>query len=166
MINVTHKSAIISDCGQYRYKLSRCWDDNESQLVFVMLNPSTADAEFDDPTIIRCMGFAKGFGYGGIHVINLFAFRATSPSVLHQVPDPVGHRNNLNWHRVLQDYDTDFILCAWGAAKGTEDRVTHLATLTDWAGVGMMCLGMNKNGSPKHPLYLSKSTKLVPFYAE
>ncbi len=161
-----HKSAIISDCGQYRYKLSRCWDENESQLVFVMLNPSTADAEEDDPTIRRCMGFAEGFGYGGIHVINLYALRSPSPSVLKQHPDPVGPDSGQHWHHTVRDYDTDCVICAWGAQKGVEQRVNHFVSLAEWAGVDLKCLGVTKGGAPKHPLYLAKTTAMEPFYHE
>ena len=158
-------SAIISDCDQYRYKLSRYWDDVGSKiLVFVMLNPSTADAEEDDPTIRRCMGFAKSFGYGGIHVINLYALRATDPKELKWHPDSVGPDNDKHWHHTMRDYDTDCVVCAWGAQHGVERRVNHFVNLAEWAGVELMCLGTTKGGAPKHPLYLAKTTAMEPFY--
>lgn len=87
------KSAIISECGKYRYSLSRIWDENKANVLFIMLNPSTADGDVDDPTIRRCIGFAKSWGYGGIYVGNLFAYRATDPKELLKVENPIGFEN-------------------------------------------------------------------------
>lgn len=88
------KGAIISGCGKYRYSLWRTWDKKLPKVMFIMLNPSTADAYEDDPTIRRCINFAKSWGYGGIVVGNLFAYRATNPKKLILIDDPSGSANH------------------------------------------------------------------------
>ena len=113
------KSALISECGNYRYSLSRIWDESLPKLLFIMLNPSTADADNDDPTIRRCIGFAKGWGYGGIVVGNLYAYRSTNPMKLifeaSIGTDIVGPDND----RYLQEMSAQCseIVFAWGSMK-------------------------------------------------
>ena len=87
------KGATISECGLYRYSLTRVWDDVLPMCIFVMLNPSTADADIDDPTIRRCINFAKREGCGSLMVVNLFAYRATSPADMKAAVDPIGSGN-------------------------------------------------------------------------
>src|SRR5438309_1547537 len=87
-------SATISNCQQYRYRLSRCWDESLPACMFIMLNPSTADAKVDDRTIKRCMAYARAWGYGKLYVGNLFAFRATKPKNMKAASDPVGPNNH------------------------------------------------------------------------
>lgn len=152
------KDALISPCGLYRYWLLREWDPARPALAFIMLNPSTADAEDDDPTIRRCMGFARRDGYGGIFVANLFAFRATDPMALKGAPDPVGPDNDAG---LIQNLLTlpiraaGAIVAAWGAGcriRGERDRfVRGQAAMR---GVPLHHLGLTKDGHPKHPLYL------------
>lgn len=88
------KDAVISDCGQYRYLLSRDWESGLQRLVFIGLNPSTADAEIDDPTIRRLIGFSKAWGYGGFDIVNLFALRSKDPKMLCDHDDPIGPLND------------------------------------------------------------------------
>lgn len=92
------KGAIISDCQQYRYALWRIWDETKPFVMFIMLNPSKADAETDDNTVRRCIGFAKSWGYGGIYICNLFAYRSTDPKVLLKVDNPFGDQNIQQTH--------------------------------------------------------------------
>lgn len=158
------KSAVISDCGRYRYELRRVWDPTGPLLEFIMLNPSTADASVDDPTIRRCIAFAMAWGYGGIVVRNLFAFRATNPGALlaiwegslsggdyHGGADDLGPAIGPENFDYLARMDADCTIAAWGA---------HAATLEWWAAGhrierrNLFCLGTNANGSPKHPLYV------------
>lgn len=141
-------SAVISDCGRYRYMLTR--GTGPRRLVFIMLNPSTADAETDDPTIRRCTGFAATLGYTGIIVLNLYAFRATQPAALWSQSDPVGPSNDMYLPALAGD---DTIVCAWGA-NAKPDRVAHVAALLREAGARLMCLGTTKSGAPRHPLYV------------
>ena len=154
-------SAWISACGRYRYLLERRWSSKVA-CVFIMLNPSTADATVDDNTIRKCIGYARRWGFGGIVVANLYAYRATDPSELLKVEDPVGPEND-EWIERLVNHPT--IVVAWGN-DADEDRVDEFKHLmhaaTGWPVDKLLyCMGTNKNGSPKHPLYLAKGTGLV-----
>lgn len=154
------KTAHLSPSTLYRYHLSRRWADG-SALTFVMLNPSTADANEDDPTIRRIMGFARSFGYSGVHVVNLYALRVTDSNLLFRLSgDIVGDQNN-NWLGAALAHN-DEIVCAWGikAKPSTVKKFKELAAICHCK---LLCLGQNKNGSPKHPLYLSATTQRQPF---
>lgn len=157
------KYAEISECGKYRYQLTRYWGRGSFQ-PFVMLNPSTADASADDPTIRRCMSFARREGAGGIVVANLFAFRATSPKDMKAAPDPFGHGNELALRQVARAsvIGKRPIVCAWGV---NSDFGTHLLAIGIFQqeGAGMVCLGKTKDGSPRHPLYVRGDAPLVAF---
>lgn len=155
------RSATLSPDGLYRFKLTRYWGPEAytAQLTvkracFVMLNPSTADAIEDDPTIRRCVGFATREGCLGLVVFNLCSYRSKDPKVLKHVAvaDPV----NDYWLREAGGYD--LVVAAWGARGGRWDRAA-LPLL----GTNVMCLGTTKAGFPKHPLYLAADTPLVPY---
>ncbi len=149
--------ATISKCGFYRYKLWRYWDKSKPMLAWVMLNPSTADGDADDPTILKCVGFAMKWGFGGIQVVNLYSFRATSPDDLVAAHYPVADDYAAH-HRAIRDalLFSKMVVAAWGTkARGKE--VDDL--LERWPGAGYDCLGINKDGSPKHPLYISYETE-------
>lgn len=155
---VIRRSAILSPDGRYRYQLTRRWDDNSAHLpplLFVMLNPSTADAERDDPTIRRCMGFARNLGYPGITVMNLYAYRATNPAELAHVDDPVGPENDelLSIRFDVAARACRPVVAAWGV-KAPAARVAEVVTLAGLQGaVGCLCaLGVTAGGAPKHPL--------------
>jgi hypothetical protein len=148
-------SAVLSACGRYRYRLQR--GDGPRRLAFVMLNPSTADADVDDPTIRRCRAFALREGYNGIDVANLFALRATDPTELSRADDPFGPENAAHLRMVAADHRQGWILCAWGALKsGAESKRLERATaaLLGAFGARLVCLGTTKDGSPRHPLYV------------
>lgn len=147
-------TAVISPCGQYRYHLTR---GDAPRLLFVMLNPSTADAQTDDPTIRRCLGFARRLGYGGIEVANLYALRATKPAALRTHPDPVGPHANA-WLMQLAANHRD-ILCAWGA-NATPDRVAAALPFLQAHRSRLWCLGRTAGGQPRHPLMLRADTEL------
>lgn len=157
------KTAIISPCGRYRYNLTRQWQASCFSLPFVMLNPSTADADLDDPTIRRCMAFARRDGYGGISVFNLFALRATDPAELRKTSDPFGPENRKHLAE-LAIRAADFrvpIVCAWGTGGWLAD--TALIHLLANSGAELLCLGTTQAGHPKHPLYIKGSQPLEPF---
>lgn len=158
---MTAKAARISDCGLYRYGLVRRWSD-EPALRFVMLNPSTADAKLDDPTIRRCIGFAKREGYGALIVLNLYAYRATDPKALLSCGDPVGPGNDnmLRAHLRSSVGVGRPVIAAWGA-NAKADRVGQVLDLCP--GVDWRCLGTTKDGHPRHPLYVRGDQALVPF---
>lgn len=156
------RRAIISDCGRYRYALGRSWEQSVQSLVFCMLNPSTADAEQDDPTIRRCMGFARANGYGGIVVVNLFAFRATNPR---DIPEDVWEAAGPENMRHLADmaYGRDVVV-AWGANERATAAVTSpsLEAIRSFASK-VYCLGVTKSGAPRHPLYVRGDQSLTPY---
>lgn len=155
-----NRTARISSCSRYRYELTRTWGGG-LVLSFVMLNPSTADANIDDATIRRCLAFAKRDSYGGIRVVNLFAYRATEPSVMAQAADPVGPENDAH---LLDLFMTDrpAVVAAWGAGGGLHSRDFVVRRLAHMMGVDLLCLGTTQNGSPRHPLYVRGDQPLVP----
>lgn len=154
--------ATISDCGRYRYELGRRWDDGPDLLGFVMLNPSTADAQVDDATIRRCIRFGVDMGFAGIVVANLFAFRATDPRELHLAMDPIGP-DNISALMGLGRECQRLILAGWGA-HAKHPRFRRHAAFVRTLLPGMKALGLTKTGEPRHPLYLpatSRPTALV-----
>lgn len=154
-------SAIISECGQYRYLLSRpadCMAPMKSTALFLMLNPSTADASLDDPTIRRCRGFAKTWDCNGISVANLYALRSTNPDALWSHADPVGPENDAYLRKFAHEYRD--VICAWGA-NARPSRVTDVVEILHAADARLWCLGMTKDGSPRHPLYVRADQPLV-----
>jgi hypothetical protein len=149
-------SARISDDGLYRYWLRRDLPPtlanrtNEAgTCTFIMLNPSTADAEQDDPTIRRCIGFANSLKCTGLEVVNLYGYRTTDPSELHRVADAEGPENTVHLRVALNTPGPT--IAAWGALA-PPDRVANLLTMP--GADNLYCLGTNQNGSPRHPLYL------------
>lgn len=151
------KGAIISRNKIYRYQLWRVWDDTKPKLLFIMLNPSTADSKYNDPTIIRCMNYAKDWGYGGIFVGNLFAFRHKDPKRLLKATDPIGRKNNKHLSKMRKK--SKKIVCAWGHSgivkKLSNKSMEHLLNIKPV----LYCLELSKDGTPKHPLYLKKTLK-------
>ena len=139
------KGAIISDDSKYRYQLSRIWDEEKPTVLFIMLNPSTADADRDDPTIRRVMNFAKSWGYGGVFVGNLYAFRSTDPKALRHTDDPIGE-DNIEHIQTLIGI-TERVIYAWGNHHKEPEWLKDLVDTP-------YCIDISKNGIPKHPLYL------------
>ena len=144
--------ATFSRDRRYRYRLWRRWDPVRPVVAFVMLNPSTADARHDDPTIRRCVGFARRWGYGGIEVVNLYSYRATDPRALRTVPDPVGPGNRRHIRRALRR--AALVVLAWGANA----RGDGLGTVAQ-----AHCLGLTRAGQPRHPLYLRRDVQPRPY---
>lgn len=153
--------AVFSECGKYRYLLERQWSTAESRvLTFVMLNPSTATAKEDDPTIRSCKRLAMEANCGGLRVMNLFAFRTPSPEKLLKAKEPVGL---LNDHYLQQLSAREMVVVAWGAGSKFANRAHQVWKSMSNAGVGMFCYGQNSDGSPKHPLYLPTAAKMQVF---
>lgn len=153
--------AIISPCGKYRYYLQRPLEGKGRRVVFVMLNPSTADAERDDPTIRRCLGFARREGASMLQVVNLFAYRATDPLELLKQSDPAGPENGGHLFAACT-YPGALVIAAWGAGGTPEHSIRFQELARAW-GVSLWCLGRTKDGSPKHPLYVKGTTQLERF---
>lgn len=148
------RTASFSPCSKYRYSLSRTWDKSLPRILFVGLNPSTADDHCDDPTVRRCIGFAQLWGYGGLILVNLFGYRTTDPSGLTEVDDPVGPEND-RWIAVEQAR-VDCVVAAWGnhgVLRNRDEAVLEILSRT-------YCLGITKAGCPRHPLYIAAKTPL------
>lgn len=165
-------------CKLYRYRLWRTWDKDKPPMVFVMMNPSTADEMHDDPTIARCQGFAQRDGFGGVEIFNVFPLRSTDPKgLLDGIAGPFADENE----RTLQAIPATVfnepkklpaIVVAWGVRVGGRKLVEHYrkaASIVNAASVmigsHVCCLGTTKDGSPRHPLYVHGDTKLVPWDA-
>jgi hypothetical protein len=141
----------------YRYSLWREWDGNAPKVGFVMLNPSQADDAVDDPTIRRCIGFARSWGYGGMEVVNLFAYRTAHPKTLLEVADPVGPENDRYLETLSQR--VNHIVLAWGNWGRLLERDRAVWSLL--AQDTLYCLGLTKLNQPCHPLYLKKTAPLL-----
>jgi hypothetical protein len=167
-------SAVISPCGRYRYHLRRQLDWQpglfrlrHERLVFVMLNPSTADAEEDDATIRRCVGFAKRESAGAVEVVNLYALRSKERKDLLAHPEPVGPDND-DW--IARTVETaSLVIAAWGSfsyekmPQGRDRTFAVLDLIRDKCETGVHCLHATKAGFPGHPLYLDAGSELRPY---
>jgi len=140
-------NAVLSPCRRYRFALWRRWDIGP-QVLFIMLNPSTADELTDDPTVRRCIGFARSWGFGSLAVGNLFAFRTTSPAELSAWTDPVGPEND-HWLSLLHE-ESSMTIAAWGNHGRLLGRSTDISAKLP----GLHILGLTKQGEPRHPLYV------------
>jgi hypothetical protein len=153
--------ATISKCGKYRYWLERQWSEHGDFLNWIMLNPSTADANCDDPTVRKCCSFAKRWGYSGIHITNLFAYRVTDPRLLLQLfrsgTDIIGPENGMFVEAGV--YSAPRTVIAWGATDFANQLGFQVLQKFDPA--NFCALGFNQNGSPKHPLYVPLAAPLV-----
>lgn len=142
--------AINGKSPMYRYMLGRVLGQGKVRVGFVMLNPSTADAHQDDPTIRKCLGFARRWEASEIFVANCYAFRATDPKALQHAADPVGPLNERALRSMAKKMD--YIVCGWG--RHARERGVQTAKLLANAGADLRCLAINHDGSPKHPLYV------------
>lgn len=145
--------------AKYRYRLNRTWDESRPPVCWVMLNPSTADAETDDPTIRRCMGFARDWGHGGIVVVNLFAWRATDPRKLCMAGDPVGPEND---RHIIDACAGELVVVAWGT-NAPAARASEVLRLIKDNALMIRHLGKTKGGHPRHPLYVPATQPLLPW---
>jgi hypothetical protein len=146
--------ATFSPCRKHRYVLTRIWDHEKPPVAFIGLNPSTANESQDDPTIRRVVRFSRSFGYGRVNMLNLFSYVTPYPHLLKECEDPIGYNDEY-----LKYYcrNTDVVF-AWGNFDvfGRDKEVMKFFPIA-------YCLGKNKNGSPKHPLYLRSDTQLIKF---
>ena len=152
--------ALFSDCEQYRYELGRVWDESLPLIVWILLNPSTADEDNSDATNTRCEHRSKALGAGGQVFVNLFALRSVTPDALYTHADPVGPDNDdvilENAHRA------DRVIAGWGTHGKLNERGEKVSSLIYSAGLRLEHLAMTKDGLPRHPLYLPYSTAPMP----
>jgi len=162
------KEAIISPCGLYRYELRRIWDDTLPPFVSGMLNPSVADAEIDDPTIIRNYTRAKAEGCGSLIVWNLGAGRSTEPKVWKSMDDPIGAENDAHILRILMECKNrnGFAFVGWGLHGSFRGRDQSVLKIALSVGITLHCLGTTKNGQPRHPLYVAEKQPLIKWVGE
>lgn len=156
--------AVFAPCERYRYLLQRRFDgldfEDPGSACFVMMNPSTADERQDDPTIRRCIGYARAWGYVGVTIVNVFALRSTNPKGLLAVDDPVGPANPEILMR--EALEASLLVCAWGLPpKPLREKAESLLGTMLVEGLEPHALRLTKDGSPAHPLYLPAS--LRPF---
>ena len=157
----TFGTAWFSRDNVYRYRLTRIWsyDLPIRFLLYIMLNPSTATENADDPTIRRCAEFGKAWGYGGCHICNLFAFRSAYPEALRANADPVGPHNEGVIGYTANLADVDLVVAAWGTHGTLNDTDKRVKELMQREGIALHHLGLTKGGHPRHPLYLPSNTK-------
>lgn len=153
------KTAVLDPSGTFRYTLGRRWAPGGTTMLFIMLNPSTADADVDDPTIRRCVGFAQAGGHSALQVVNLFAFRATKPADLKAAGWPIGPDNDTHIMSALAD--AQVCVCAWGANVRGHRRVAEVLDMVRlWH--TPFALAFTDDGIPRHPLYLPGDSVLQP----
>jgi hypothetical protein len=155
--------AKFDESGKYRYSLWRTWSLYQPHIVYVLLNPSTADEHRNDPTLRRCIEFARAWQFGSVEVVNLFAYRAPNANELLKIYDPVGVENNYYLTQAIEQCST--VVVGWGT-NGTlfgRDRqvLSMLSVMKE-----VYCLGATRDGHPRHPLYVKGETTLVPFIAQ
>lgn len=144
--------AKFSPCMRYRYRLWRNWEPEKGYVTFLMLNPSTANEIENDPTVERCQTRALDMGFGGLQVVNIFAYRSTDPRVLYGLDDPVGPENDAAILEATRE--AKLVVCAWGKHGNLNNRGVEVTGMLRAAGVQLNCLGTNQDGTPKHPLYV------------
>lgn len=156
LAGIVPNGAIFSPCLNYRYRLWRQWDEGKL-LHFCGLNPSTADEVLNDPTISRLIKRAKQLGFSGLQMTNAFAYRATDPKVMKSQDDPVGPEND---EAILTAAKMSAMtIVGWGKDGWHKGRQRQIVEMLEEVGITMHCLGVNKDGTPKHPLYLAYSVQ-------
>ncbi|MEZ5776764.1 MAG: DUF1643 domain-containing protein [Paracoccaceae bacterium] len=155
----TRSRALYSECGAYRYLLTRDWGGG-GRILYVLLNPSTATEERNDPTVERCERRARRAGYGGFAVANIFAFRATDPGDLKRAEEPVGKRNDEVLLRAAAKARR--IVCGWGNHGAHLERGDAVLRLLRTHGGMLWHLGLTSAGRPRHPLYVSYDRAFQP----
>ena len=167
ILALVDQGAEFSPCRTWRYRLWRTWAEGP-RLAVVGLNPSTADETTNDPTVTRCIGYARSWGFGGLVMLNLFAFRGTDPRTTLIAPDPVGPRNlDAIVEACLEVHlEGGAILAAWGCHGRHRGQGEIVKTRLGDVGLPVACLGFTKGGDPRHPLYLRRDELPVPFVGD
>lgn len=151
-MNYIKRHAEISECGKFRYTLMRMWQSKNSGLcVFIGLNPSIADGDIDDPTIKKCVRFSERWGCNELVMLNCYAYRATDPKLLKKAGYPIGEKNDSFLYHMTVGVPKNRIICAWGT-KVQPERATEVIRIIG----GGSALELNKDLTPKHPLYVGE----------
>ena len=149
--------AVFSECGRYRYVLWRIWDESKPHAMMILLNPSIADHQIDSKTSNRCIEFAKSWGYGGLCIGNLFAYRSQNKAMIRKVQDPIGADNDA-WLLKLSAA-AEVVVAGWGNDGSYMNRAEHVCKLVK----NLTCLRTTSTGQPQHPLYLPKDLEPIPY---
>lgn len=150
-------SAIFSPDRKYRYALQRIWNPSLPVVMFIGLNPSTADEICDDPTVTRCQNYARDWGYGGLYMTNLFAYRSTDPQALFTAPNPVGDETDAYIKKL--SHKAGIVVAVWGNHGSHLSRSKAVLTMLEKPHY----LKLNKSGEPAHPLYLARTLRPISF---
>ena len=162
--SVIERSAEISACGRYRYRLWRKWDESDRRpILWVMLNPSTADGNVDDRTISRCIDFSRRFGYGAMWVGNMYAYRSTDPRELVRLDLLTAYGPHNLRHLTEMAQASDRVVVAWGSNMMARGESQHFTRRMLERERRLWCLGKTNGGAPRHPLYVPKETQLEPW---
>ncbi len=159
MNDFTISSALVSECGRYRYRLERQWDPGKKAVCFLMLNPSTADAYSTDPTLRRCIAFAKSWGFGALVIGNLFALKSPKPRLIYECADPIGPENDHYLRKMSENCER--IVCGWGRHGVYLDRASDVCRMLETS--KLYALKVTMGGQPCHPLYISAACEPRPF---
>jgi hypothetical protein len=146
----------FSTCGQYRYEWLHRWAEGD-YVMFIGLNPSIADCSMTDPTVRRCISYAKRWGYGALHMTNLFAWIDSDPAIMKRQARPVGAKNDATLQRVASQ--AGLVVAAWGRHGAHLNRGDVVKAMLP----NLHALAVNRDGSPAHPLYLNGDLRPVPF---
>lgn len=158
-----YSGAEFSECRKFRYSLWRIWDERKKGIAFVGLNPSTADEVKNDPTVSRCINFAKRWGYGRMWMLNIFAYRSTDPKNLYGDLCPIGQYNNLKIVEVCKEVEK-VVLCCGVHGKYTNRFKEVCDLMFDYKIHNKLyCFGLTKKGYPRHPLYLPNNIELEKY---
>ncbi len=147
----------LSSCEQYRYRLWQIWQPDTDTVAFIGLNPSAADANDKNPTFQRCLNYAKRWGFGGLYLVNLFAYRAATPHLLKQAHAPIGPQNDATLDKISQH--TQLQVAAWGNDGAFLERSVAVRQILP----NLHALKINQSGEPAHPLYLRADLEPFPF---
>lgn len=162
--NFLVSTAKFSPCQLFRYELVRVWDNQKPTVNWLMLNPSTATEKILDPTLRRCLGYAKAWGHGGMIITNLFALRSTNPKGLLGVLDPIGPDNDSAIIDAWSKCSTTVV--GWGKTGLFKGRARQVVSMLQQHGAHLFCVSTNKDGSPGHPLYLKGGLSPIQFHYE
>jgi len=153
------RTASLSRDRRHRYQLTRRWADGPS-ITWIMLNPSSADASHDDPTLRRCIAFSCAWGYAALTVVNLFTLRTAHPAELARATDPNRTRSNTYIHAAIRG--SEAAIAAWGNLPSSLAHATlRASTVRDLLPADALCLGLTQRGHPRHPLYVPGHTQPV-----
>jgi len=160
MLQDNRSGAIFGPDREYRYRLHRTWNTEKLTVAFIMLNPSTADETANDPTVRRCIGYAKDWGYGTLLVGNIFALRSTDPKQLYEHTAPVGPDNDDHLQSINETAERT--IAAWGTYGSLRDRGIAVTKMLE----GLQALNVTKHGHPNHPLYQPRNAEIQPYTVE